>query len=163
MLKPHSTQHEIKQTRPFRSRQQEALISLLLTADRVRRQAEVAIAPSGLSIQQYNVLRILRGAGTEGLCTLEIAGRMIERAPGITRLLDRLEKSGYVTRTRGERDRREVRCHITRSGLAALGGLDEVVDAVDDSSMGNLSAADLKQLLRLLERIRAGLAAPQRD
>lgn len=163
MSNPHSTQHEIKQTRPFRSRQQEALISLLLTADRVRRQAEVVIAPSGLSIQQYNVLRILRGAGSEGLCTLEIARRMIERAPGITRLLDRLEKSGYVTRTRGERDRREVRCHITRSGLAALGALDKVVDAADDSSVGHLSAAELKQLLRLLERIREGLPGAAGD
>ncbi len=157
MAKMSSTQREIGQTRPFQSRKQEALISLLLTADRVRRQAEQIISSSGLTLQQYNVLRILRGAGSDGLCTLEIVNRMIERAPGITRLLDRLEQAGLVARTRGAQDRREVRCRVTKSGLALLKGLDDVVDKFDDSALGDLSANDLKQLLALLERVRAAL------
>lgn len=163
MAKPSSTQREIQQTRPFRSKRQEALISLLLTADRVRRQSEQILAGSGLSLQQYNVLRILRGAGAEGLCTLAIAQRMIERAPGITRLLDRLEQAAYVTRTRGEHDRREVRCQISRSGLALLKDLDGVVEASDDGCIGDLSAAELKQFLTLLERVRAGLPTDREE
>ncbi len=156
MANDHSTLGEIHQTRPFASPRQEAVISLLLTADRVRRQVEKLIASNtALSVQQYNVLRILRGAGVQGLCTLEIAGRMIERAPGITRLLDRLERDGFVTRTRGKKDRREVRCQISQRGLQVLAAFDPIADENDAAAIGDLSATELKQLLKLLERIRA--------
>ena len=82
---------EIKQKKPFRSRQQEAAIAILRTADVVRRRLARVIETRGITLQQYNVLRIVGGAGSEGIPTLEIAGRMIEQTPGITRLLDRLD------------------------------------------------------------------------
>ncbi len=90
-------QQEIKQTVPFQSKAEEAAIALMRTADLVRRGVEAIVAPYGITSQQYNVLRILRGAGEKGLPTLEIAERMIEQTPGITRLIDRLERKYPVT------------------------------------------------------------------
>src|SRR4029453_18362861 len=108
-------QHEIKQSRPFRSKGQEAAIALMRTADLVRRTIAGIVGPYDLTPQQYNVLRILRGAGQAGLPTLEIPERMVEQAPGITRLLDRLEKKTWVERERSQEDRRQVICRITKS------------------------------------------------
>ncbi len=150
-------QREIRQTRPFRSRAQEALLALLRTADLVRRHGERAAAAHDLSLQQYNVLRILRGAEPDGLCTLEIAGRMVERAPGITRLLDRLEGAKLVTRRRSSEDRREVRCRISREGLALLAEMDPAMNRLDDEALARLPPADLDRLVALLDRIRDGL------
>ncbi|HZJ72423.1 MAG TPA: MarR family transcriptional regulator, partial [Planctomycetota bacterium] len=99
-------QREIRQTRPFPSVEAEAVVGLMRTADVVKRGLARVVEPRGLTLQQYNVLRILRGAGPEGLPTLEIAGRMIEQAPGVTRLLDRLEAKNLVQRARCPRDRR---------------------------------------------------------
>lgn len=151
-------QQEIKQTRPFRSTAQEAGIALLRTTDLVRRRMSVVLEAEGVTVQQYNVLRILRGAGPEGLPTLEIAERMIEQAPGITRLLDRLEAKGLVSRERCPTDRRQVTCRIAKPGLALLSALDPIVDVLDDSMLGNLSRAELQQLIHLLDRIRAAHA-----
>jgi DNA-binding MarR family transcriptional regulator len=149
-------QREIKQRRPFRSAAQEATISLLRTADLVRQTITAHLAPSGLTPQQYNVLRILRGAGEEGLPTLEIAERMIERAPGITRLLDRLEAKGLVRRVRCSEDRRQMLCWPTPSALKLLKELDETTDRLDRQAVGALTGADLERLIGLLDRIRAG-------
>ena len=113
-------QQEIKQSRPFKSRSQEAAIALMRTADLVRRSVGGIVEPFDLTPQQYNVLRILRGAGEEGLPTLEIAERMIEQTPGITRLIDRLETKHLVSRERCKTDRRRVWCRITRDGLGLL-------------------------------------------
>ena len=151
-------QQEIKQTRPFRSTAQEAGIALLRTTDLVRRRMAAVLEAEGITVQQYNVLRILRGAGPEGLPTLEIAERMIEQAPGITRLLDRLEAKGLVSRERCPTDRRQVTCRIAKPGLALLSALDPIVDVLDDSMLGNLSRAELQQLIHLLDRIRAAHA-----
>jgi DNA-binding MarR family transcriptional regulator len=101
------------------------------------------------------VLRILRGAGPEGLPTLEIAERMIEQAPGITRLLDRLEAKGLVARRRCLEDRRQVLCTISRSGLSVLEELDPPIRAMDEEALGMLSRADLESLIRSLDEIRA--------
>ena len=147
---------EIGQTKPFRSRGQEAVIGLLRTADVVRRAAAAVVEPHGVTLQQYNVLRILRGAGPEGLPTLAIAERMVEQAPGVTRLLDRLEARGLAARTRGEEDRRQVLCRITPAGLKLLAGMDEVVDGADASALIGLSAAEQKQLIALMDKVRAG-------
>jgi len=153
--KPKSKiQAEIKQTQPFRSRRQEAGIALLRTADVVRRRVSRLIEPEGITFQQYNVLRILRGAGDEGLPTLEIARRMIEQAPGITRLLDRLEAKRLVRRERCPADRRQVTCWIAADGLALLERLDSVVDRMDAESMGAMGDEDLARLVGLLDRIR---------
>src|SRR6266498_2157591 len=113
-------QGEIKQSKPFPSKSAEGVVALLRTTDLLRRVlSEVAEARRN-TLQQYNVLRILRGAGDEGLPTLEIGERMIEQSPGITRLLDRLEAKALVRRKRCLADRRQVLCWITAEGLALL-------------------------------------------
>lgn len=155
MTRASRVQQEIKQTRPFRSRAQEAVIALLRTTDQVRRRMSAVLEAEGITVQQYNVLRILRGAGPEGLPTLEIAERMIEQAPGVTRLLDRLEGKGLVSRERCPADRRQVTCRIAKPGLALLAGLDPIVDALDEGVLGSLTQVELKQMIHLLDRIRA--------
>ena len=97
------------------------------TGGLVRRVIASVVEPHGITQQQYNVLRILRGAGEKGLPTLEIADRMIEETPGITRLIDRLELKRLVTRERSATDRRQVFCRITPDGLTLLARLDEPI------------------------------------
>jgi DNA-binding MarR family transcriptional regulator len=152
---PGSLQKALKQRRPFRSPEAEAAIGLLHAGDHIRRHVDALMEPFGVTGQQYNVLRILRGAHPESLPTLEIAERMIERAPGITRLLDRLERKGFVTRARCGEDRRCVRCSITDAGLELLARLDEPVEAADNEVLSMLSQEDLSELIRLLAIIRA--------
>ena len=145
---------EIKQNRPFHSPAHEALLSLLRTCAVVQRQLAQVVEPSGVTVQQYNVLRILRGAGDEGLPTLAIRDRMIEEASGITRLLDKLEHAAYVVRERSTPDRRQVVCRITPAGLALLESLDAPVHATNDSVMRLLDAAEHRTLTELLGAIR---------
>jgi DNA-binding MarR family transcriptional regulator len=155
---PSPIQREIKQRRPFPSRGQEAAVSLLRTADVARRKLAGVVEPHGLTGQQYNVLRILRGAGEDGLPTLEIAARMIEQAPGITRLLDRLEAKGLVRRERCPHDRRQMLCWISGAGQRLLAALDEAVDSADRALFTGLSRAELDALLAALDRVRANAA-----
>ena len=145
---------EIKQTRPFRSSSQEAALSLFRTADVLRRRFDRVLEPYGVTQQQYNVLRILRGAGADGLPTLEIGERMVERTPGITRLLDRLEAKGLVERQRAVDDRRRVICCVTRSGLELLSTLDQPMDRADDVSLSPLTEKEQRRLIEMLDRIR---------
>lgn len=145
---------EIRQTRPFRSAGQEAALSVLRTADVLRKRFGAVVGESGLTPQQYNVLRILRGAGAGGLPTLEIAARMVEQAPGITRLLDRLEAADLVFRSRSGEDRRAVLCRATAKALALLEELDGPVAAADESAVAGLTEAERRQLIRLLEKVR---------
>jgi len=154
-----SLAREIRQRRPFRSRRHEAALGLLKTADLLRTRASKVIAPFGVTDQQYNVLRILRGAGRDGLPTLEISERMIERAPGITRLVDRLEKKALVSRRRCARDRRRVYCVLAPAGARLLARMDAPVERMDDL-LRALGTADLETLIRLLDAIRAGLSEP---
>jgi DNA-binding MarR family transcriptional regulator len=153
--KPSAIQREIKQEKAFAAADEEATVALLRTADVLRWDAERALAASGITGQQYNVLRILRGKHPEPMATLEIAERMIERAPGITRLIDRLEKAGLVNRARCQGDRRIVHCSITRAGLATLAAADGPVLKVARERVGRLSKSELAKLLRLLDRVRA--------
>ena len=102
----------------------ETVATLMRAADLVRRQMNAVVEPHGLTLQQFNVLRILRGAGSEGVPTLEVAERMIEKTPGITRLLDRLEAKELIRRQRCPRDRRQHLCWITPKGLAVLQKMD---------------------------------------
>src|SRR5918911_5307974 len=111
-----------------------AYATLLSAADRVRSSFETVCAPFDITAQQYNVLRILRGAGPEGLPTLTIAERMIERTPGITRMIDRLESKGLVEREVRPHDRRCVFCRITRKGLSLLKALDAPVDEANHNA-----------------------------
>lgn len=149
-------QREIRQGKPFRSRGQEVVVALLRTADLVRRTVGRALEPHDITPQQYNVLRILRGAGEQGLPTLEIADRMIEQAPGVTRLLDRLEVKGLVRRQRCAQDRRQVLCWLTPSGLELVERLDEPVDSADTQAVAMLTPEEQEQLLRMLDSIRTG-------
>ena len=123
----------------------------------VRRALAQVVGPRGITLQQYNVLRILRGAGTAGLPTLDVAERMIEQAPGVTRLLDRLEGKGLVERKRCPQDRRQVLCFATADALRALDELDGLMDGADRQALGMLEPAQLEALIGLLDRVRAGL------
>jgi MarR family transcriptional regulator, organic hydroperoxide resistance regulator len=147
-------QQEIKQTKPFRSLQQEAALALLKTADLVRRHVAKVIGPHNLSLEQYNVLRILRGAGDAGMATLEVSSRMIEQTPAITRLLDKLETKKLVRRERCPEDRRQVLCRITNAGLHLLAGLDDQVESANQEVFTRLSAAEVKSLIAHLDRMR---------
>ncbi|HEX2834054.1 MAG TPA: MarR family transcriptional regulator [Thermoanaerobaculia bacterium] len=154
-----SIQREIKQGRPFAAATQEATVAVLRTADLMRRSLAEVLDPFDITLQQYNVLRILRGAGADGLPTLEIAERMIEQTPGITRLIDRLELKRLVTRVRCETDRRQVFCHITEEGLQLLSKLERPIRDAEDQSLSTLSESELAQLIALLEKARNGLHA----
>ena len=147
-------QGELKQTRPFRSPHQEAAIGVVRTSDLLHRLMSRVVEPHGISLQQFNVLRILRGARPERLPVLEIAARMIEQAPGITRLLDRLEKKGLVRRERCESDRRQVLCEITPRGLALLEQTDAPMARAEQEIMSALSADELRTLIQALDAIR---------
>jgi MarR family transcriptional regulator, organic hydroperoxide resistance regulator len=147
-------QQELRQTRPFASLVQEVVAGLLRTADVVRRLVDDVIEAAGITGQHYNVLRILRGAGKSGLPTLDIAERMIEQTPGITRLIDRLEAKGLVTRERCATDRRQVFCRIAKAGLTLLAKLDDPVNEAGKEAVRTLSRAEVAQLIELLDRTR---------
>jgi DNA-binding MarR family transcriptional regulator len=112
------------------------------------------VEPSGITVQQYNVLRILRGAGGAGLPTLAIRDRMIEEAAGITRLLDKLESAGHVVRERSTPDRRQVVCQITPAGLVLLAALDAPMEAMTESAFSTLDDAEKASLAELLGAVR---------
>ena len=149
-------QAELLQTRPFPSIYQEATVALMRTTAMLRRAVSRVIETTGISMAQYNVLRILRGAGADGLPTLAIRARLIEEAPGITRLVEKLEQARLIRRDRSTPDRRQVMCRITDEGLALLSGLDEAVDEVERQLLSPLTSADTERLLALLDRIRQG-------
>ena len=151
-------QSELKQNKPFASKAAEATVSLVRTADLIRRNLAAVMATFDLTVQQFNVLRILRGAAEKGLPTLEIAERMVEQTPGITRLIDRLETKELVLRVRCLTDRRQVFCHITKQGLALLKELEAPVHEAQELSLSSMSKSDLEQLIKLLDRARNGLS-----
>jgi DNA-binding MarR family transcriptional regulator len=139
----------------FRSREQQATLGLLRTADAVKRSLAQVIEPHGITPQQYNVLRILRGAGADGLPTLTIGERMIEQTPGVTRLVDRLERKGLVVRVPCPKDRRRVFCKISPKGLDLLQELDDSINRWDVQAVAVLQPSDLDSLINLLDRVRA--------
>jgi DNA-binding MarR family transcriptional regulator len=153
-------QVELRQGKPFQTPSQEAVVALLRTTDLVGRRLAAVVEPQGLTLQQYNVLRILRGGGAEGVPTLEVAARMIEQTPGITRLLDRLEDKGLVRRQRCQHDRRQHLCWITARGLAALDRLDGPMLATADAVVKPLTRQDRVTLIRLLDLLRSGPLNP---
>lgn len=154
---------ELHQARPFHSPAQEALLSLLRTADAAKRRFAALFSGAGVTFQQYNVLRILRGAAPEGLPTLDIGERMIERTPGVTRIVDRLERKGWVSRTRDSGDRRRVYCRITPPGLDLLESLDDPVNEIDNGIFEGVAEADVKRLAGLLDELRARMAEHTTD
>ncbi len=151
-------QDELKQTRPFTSPAHEAFVSILRTAAVVQRHLAHVVEGSGVTVQQYNVLRILRGAGEVGLPTLAIRDRMVEEAAGITRLLDKLEAAGHVVRERSTPDRRQVLCRITPIGLRLLSALDAPVDGANETAFAALDENEKQNLVELLGAVRASFA-----
>jgi len=165
---PHASrerglQAELKQNLPFASREQEAYLSLLRTADALQAQVEGKLKDFGLTGTQYNALRILRGAGPEGLPCREIGERMITRDPDITRLLNRLENRGFVERTRARHDRRVIYGKITAAGLKLLREMDGPVEKHGREMLRDVGQEKLKQLIELLELVRGGRVVHRRD
>jgi DNA-binding MarR family transcriptional regulator len=156
-------QAELKQTIPFISREQEAYLALLRTADALQAQVEARLKDFGLTGTQYNALRILRGAGPEGLPCREIGERMITHDPDITRLLNRLEDRGLVERTRAKHDRRVIYGKITTAGLKLLREMDAPIEKHGREMLRHVGQEKLKQLIELLELVRRGKAAHRRD
>jgi len=128
-------------------------VAILKTADGLSQQAEQLIKSAGLTMAQYNVLRILRGAEPDGLLCRGISDRMISRDPDMTRLLDRMESHGFITRQREKEDRRVVKTRITDEGLAVLKKLDQPVRELHKGQFGHMSASQLKALAKLLEQV----------
>jgi DNA-binding MarR family transcriptional regulator len=145
---------EIQQQRPFESLEQEAVLNVLRTADVLLQRITAVLKPFKLSHSQYNVLRILRGAGPEGLACRAIGERMITRDPDITRLLDRLEVRGLLTRTRDQKDRRVITARITAEGRRLLEELDQPIAEVDRQPLHHLGEQRLQTLIQLLELAR---------
>lgn len=149
---------QLKQTRAFGSAEQEVVLGLQLAAARIIEPWERFLKTNAeLSLHQYNVLRILRGSHPAGLPSGEIANRMVYRDPDVTRLVDRLQKRGLLTRLRNQRDRRVVTVRITEKGLDLLARLDEPVDRYPRRVLANVGPTKLKQLTGLLEQVLSGL------
>ena len=150
-------QHELKKKRPFESPEEEALLSVVRTSDQLQIRFARLLREYGLtSPTQYNILRILRGEG-KPLPILEIASRTITVVPGITGLIDRLERAGFVNRLRCEKDRRVIYVALTDQGMTTLAALDEPLVALHHKLLGHLSQGELKELIRLLEKVREPL------
>lgn len=159
MPKSRTVAEEIGQTKPFPGRGQELLVTLLRTTDEVRRYLSRLVEPEDITLQQYNVLRILRGAGKEGLPTLEVGRRMLEQQPGVTRLVDRLVAKELVDRERDEEDRRRVVCTINAKGLELLERVDGHMDCVERDVAAGLPPDGAPELLDVLNGLRAQLQA----
>jgi DNA-binding MarR family transcriptional regulator len=149
-------QSELKQKVPFAGPEQEAYLALLRTADALESQVEAKLKEFGLTGTQYNALRILRGAGPDGIPCSEIGERMITRDPDITRLLDRLSKRGLVKRTRGQQDRRVIYGKICPAGLTLLREIDTPLNKFGRELLRHVSQDKLRQLIELLELVRSG-------
>jgi DNA-binding MarR family transcriptional regulator len=147
-------QQEIKQTKPFSSLQEEAFLNLWRSSDYLFQGLNEALKPAGLSGTQYNILRILRGAGPEGLACREIGERLITRDPDLTRLLDRMEQRELAVRCREQRDRRVVTVRIAPKGLEILEELDARIPEILREQFRNFDEERLKLLIELLESLR---------
>lgn len=149
-----SLQQDIRQTRPFSSLQQEAYLSVVRTSSTLTDMVEDLLKPFGISGTQYNVLRILRGAGDDGLCRNELRDRMLTRMPDMTRLLDRMEEAGLVTRSRERDDRRMVLTQITARGRELLSQLDRPMNELHRKQLAQLDDEQLRSLIDLLTLVR---------
>ena len=149
---------EIKQSKPFPSVETEVFLNLTRTADHTMRIVTEVLKTADLSPTQYNVLRILQGAGKDGLPCSEIGSRMITRDPDITRLLDRMEQRELVARTRSSADRRVVTAKITKAGSEVLAKLERPVLESSKRHLAHMTEKQMRELIDLLELVRAGEA-----
>jgi len=137
----------------FESPQQEAMLGLLVAANQVRALIDKIGDDNGISPEQYNILRILRGVYPEGHSCGEIGNRMLDRSPDITRRLDSLLKLGLVERTRDENDRRVVVTKITQQGLALLDKLADTFSLTRLERLQTLTPKDCQELVRICEKL----------
>ena len=151
---PSQLRDEIKQSRPFVSVHEEAYLNLARTAAVLSHSFAEALKPYGITATQYNVLRILRGAGSGGLCRNEVRDRLVAQVPDVTRLLDRMEDAGLIERERETSDRRLVTTRITAEGLRLLKVLDGKVVELHRGQLGHLSKQQLTTLIELLSLAR---------
>jgi DNA-binding MarR family transcriptional regulator len=154
---PSRLQAELKQTKPFPRRSSEALLSVLRTAALLEHQLNEVLRPYGITELQYNVLRILRGAGPKGSCGREIAERLVSKVPDVSRLLDRMEVMQLLRREREAADRRHVTAHITPDGLRVLNEATPRLEAFERERFGHLDAERLQHVIDGLADIRDAL------
>jgi DNA-binding MarR family transcriptional regulator len=145
---------ELKQRKPFQNLREEAILNVWRTSDFLAYRLQMLLKTRSISQTQYNVLRILRGAGDNGIPFGEIAERMLTRDPDITRLMDRLVRRGFARRTRLGHDRRVILARITPSGTKLLAELDLPITQLEDETIGHMKSSQLKTLIALLEEAR---------
>ena len=148
---------ELRKRKPFELPEQEAYLNLIRTTDQLQIHFARLFRLHGITVQQYNILRILRGARPQAVKISEIADRMITRDPDVTRLVDRLIRQGLVRLERDTEDRRVVLVEITGAGLAMLARLDGPAGTYTEGAMAGLKQQQLKTLDTLLNEIRAGI------
>ena len=145
---------ELKQTKPFASLKEEAALSISRTAAVLDHQVSQALKAYALTPSQYNVLRILRGAGAEGLCRNEVGARLVNQVPDVTRLLDRMEDTGLISRQRGSEDRRYVTTRISRKGLDLVDKLDQPMRGLLNTLLGHVGDKNLRAVVDGLAAVR---------
>ena len=150
---------EIHQTKPFRSFEEELFLNLERTTTLLQHPLTELLKSHGISKTQYNVLRILRGAGDEGLTCSQISERLVTRDSDITRLLDRMEQAKLIARQRSDVDRRVVVTRISKKGLTLVSALDAPVTKLLKQLLGHLSKRESKELVDLLEQTRSPFMA----
>ena len=151
---PHGLREEIKQTRPVPRRSAEAALSVMRTAAMLEHELNDVLKPSGLTATQYNVLRILRGAGEKGLCGREVGARLVAPVPDVSRLLERMEDVGLLSRERDAKDRRHVTARLTESGRRLLESVTPALEAVERARFGRLTESALQAMITSLAQVR---------
>ena len=153
-----SLQQEIQQTRPFDSRETEAFLNLVRTHETVTRSVNLFFRECGLTQTLYNVLRIIRGGGDQGVTCTQIGERILTRVPDVTRLVDRLAKAKLVRRMRNKDDRRVVELFLTAKGTALLGEMDAPLTSLHKKNFSHMNERELSTLIRLLTKMRHGFS-----
>jgi DNA-binding MarR family transcriptional regulator len=151
---PSRLEQHLQMTRPFQTRAEEAMLAILCTAEALNHSIDCALEPFGITRTQYNVLRILRGAGAAGLACHAIGARLISRVPDVTRLLDRMAQMDLITRDRSQTDRRVVAVRLTERGAAMVDALDAPVQATIQRLLGHLGEDQLNRIIALMDAIR---------
>ncbi|MDX1973141.1 MAG: MarR family transcriptional regulator [Candidatus Sumerlaeia bacterium] len=157
------TLQHIKQTREFDSPKQELFLVMLRLVENLSYDLEQSLKEKGLTQTQYNALRILRGAGPNGLPSCEVGARMVKRVPDVTRLLDRLEKQGWIERERLENNRRVVMSRITPKGLQILEDAQPLIDSFHTNAFHQLTEAQAAEIIRLLDMVTTESPMPTCD
>jgi DNA-binding MarR family transcriptional regulator len=147
-------QDEIKQTKPFARKTAEALLAVLRTATVLEHAQNEALRPHGITSTQYNVLRILQGAGDDGMCGREVAERLISRVPDVSRLLDRMEEMELVTRERDPEDRRHVTARISAKGRGIVVEATPSLEVIERASFRDMEPGLVVSLVKALDTIR---------